>query len=165
MPTYSKTFRAEMVEKMLPPNNRTAYALSQETGVSGQTLRKWLQADTLDDMTEKSSKKTRTLTEKTKLLLEAKALRDEELGAFFRREGIFASDLHEWQMELLSALNAPKRAKQRERLDARRIKKLERELKRKEKALAETAALLVLRKKMQDYLEEEDDSTTSGSDS
>ena len=154
MPSYSPRFRAEMLEKMLPPNNRTAYSVSQETGVSAQTLRKWLLAATVDDMTNDDPTKTpRTLAEKTRLLLESKGLKDEELGAFLRREGIFTADLEAWQAELLSSLEPSRAAKKRERQDAKRIKQLERELKRKEKALAETAALLVLRKKNEALLE------------
>ena len=46
------------------------------------------------------------------------------------------------------------------RVVKKRIKDLEKELLRKDRALAEAAALLVLKKKAQDLWEDEDDDTT-----
>jgi transposase len=59
---------------------------------------------------------------------------------------------------MYSGLSAPRKSKTASE-DAKRIKKLERELRRKEKALAEAAALLVLQKKVQAIWGDEDDDT------
>ena len=90
-------------------------------------------------------------------------LSEEELGAFLRREGIHESQLEEWRAKATEAatgaLKAP-HAKRSERTpEARRIKELERELLRKDKALAEVAALLALKKKVQEIWGDEDDDT------
>jgi transposase len=78
----------------------------------------------------------------------AAALPETELGAFLRREGLHEDDLSRFRDEVRNAAVAGLTASKKPRNDEqKRIKDLERELKRKEAALAEAAALLVLRKK------------------
>ncbi len=83
--------------------------------------------------------------------MEAAALEDSELGAFLRREGLHEEDLARFQEEVrvaaLAGLEGQKKAKSGASDEQKRIKTLERDLKRSQAALAETAALLVLRKK------------------
>lgn len=97
------------------------------------------------------------------MLVEAEGLAGDALGAFLRREGVHEADLAEWRGSTLIALGT--RAKTPAVSgDARRVRELERELLRKDKALAETAALLVLKKKVHDYWGDEDDSTKKETD-
>jgi hypothetical protein len=109
-----------------------------------------------------SSKKKRwTGAEKLRVVIEARGLSETDLGALLRREGLHESDLTAWQAAAEAALSpgrrvAPSPESQR---DQRRIHELERELRRKDAALAETAALLVLKKKVQEIWEDEDDAT------
>jgi transposase len=99
-------------------------------------------------------------------VMEAARLSDTELGAWLRREGLTEAHLRQWREALeerASAVFEPREP----RVNAesrRRLLELERELKRKDKALAETAALLVLQGKMQALWAEEDDPTRQGSD-
>ena len=67
-------------------------------------------------------------------------------------------------MQMLDALqNGLSKKRTREKSDAaKRIRALEKELRRKDKALAETAALLVLKKKVQEIWGDEDDPTAGG---
>ena len=81
-----------------------------------------------------------------------------ELGALLRREGLHASELTAWQAAAEAALHDVTRRAPRS-ADAQRIQELERELRRKDAALAETAALLVLKKKVQAIWGDEDDTT------
>jgi transposase len=90
--------------------------------------------------------------------VESRDLSEEELGAFLRKEGLHQAQLEEWAKAMYSGLSAPKKSKTTSE-DAKRIKKLERELRRKEKALAEAAALLILQKKVQEIWGDEDDDT------
>ena len=88
--------------------------------------------------------------EKFNLVLEASAIPESELGAFLRRKGIHEAQLAEWRQMMLSALKTAKAQPSAQKTsESRRIRQLESELNRKEKALAETAALLVLQKKVQ----------------
>ena len=73
-------------------------------------------------------------------------------GAWCRKNGVYPQELAAWRESATQALAEPEDARatpQQTRADKRRIKELERELRRKDKALAETAALLVLSKKLE----------------
>lgn len=96
--------------------------------------------------------------ERAQAVLAASQLSDEELGEFLRSQGLHREQLDEWKHALEEALARPRRGA-RASGDAKRIKELEREIARKDKALAETAALLVLKKKMALLWGEEDDDT------
>ena len=87
--------------------------------------------------------------------MEASRLGDEELGALLRREGIHEAVLAEWKATVLEALGPQRKA----HADSRRVRELEKQLRRKDKALAETAALLVLQKKVQSIWGDGDDDT------
>lgn len=85
--------------------------------------------------------------EKFAAVMEAAAVSEAELGEWLRRKGLREADLAAFREEVREAAVAGMGAKRSTSPDAKRVKELERELKRKEAALAETAALLVLRKK------------------
>lgn len=102
--------------------------------------------------------------EKLKAVLEAASLSDEELGAFLRSQGLHETHLQQWRLQMLGGLGKVPATKKPKRsvADTKRIRSLEKELKRKDKALAETAALLVLKKKVQEIWGDEDDNTAPG---
>lgn len=97
--------------------------------------------------------------EKLRVVMEARGKKGEELGALLRKEGIHEVDLRDWEMTIRGSLNRRGRKPSRNAADVKRIKELERELRRKEKALAETAALLVLKKKVDAIWGDGDDAT------
>jgi hypothetical protein len=73
-------------------------------------------------------------------------------SAWCREHGVYPQQLAQWRDSATQALAAPEEARaspQQTRQDRRRIKELEREVRRKDKALAETAALLVLSRKLE----------------
>ena len=100
---------------------------------------------------------------KFRVVIEAAALDESELGAFLRREGLHDDDLARLREEVreaaLSGLGGRKKARGGATEEQKRIKTLERDLKRSQAALAETAALLVLRKKAVALWGEEGDDT------
>lgn len=101
-----------------------------------------------------------TPEEKFNLVLEAASVPEAELGAFLRRKGIHEAQLREWRQMMLGALkNRNSLPQGKATPENRRIRKLESELNRKEKALAEAAALLVLQKKAREIWGEEENST------
>lgn len=110
----------------------------------------------------------RPAEEKLRIVLAAHGLPDEELGAFLRREGVHEADLEAWRQALhgaaLASLGGPGSEAAKERADTKRIKQLESEIRRKDKALAETAALLILKKKVLEIWGDGDDDTKSESD-
>jgi transposase-like protein len=162
-----------MIQKMTDPNRPSAISISDDIGVSISTLYRWVsEADTLclSDNAEppsftESMQRFATMKrpqdwsaqEKLAAVLEAASLSEEELGAFLRSRGLHDAQLQQWRDQMLIGLE-PKPAK---RAETKRIKDLEKELRRKDRALAETAALLVLKKKAQEIWGDEDDDTDS----
>jgi transposase-like protein len=164
---YSTAFKQKMVEKLLHPNGPSAWALSRECGVTYTTLSRWeSDARTLGGMSKKKDTEKRkrwTTEEKLRIVTQASELSDDELGAFLRREGVHTSQLEQWREVVHGAFGGQSpEARRRTLADRKRIRELERELNRKEKALAEAAALMWLKKKAQAIWGDEDDDTPSG---
>ena len=150
-----------MVRKMTGPNAISANALSREVGVSQTVLSRWLRlaSEQVVSTPKQSSQGAMSGTqtkrpkdwipeEKLRVVIEAQSLSNEELGAFFRKNGLHEAHLKEWREQILSALSQRSSRKPSKRSsEQRQIRELEKELDRKDKALAETAALLVLQKK------------------
>ena len=99
--------------------------------------------------------------QKFSIVLETAALSEIELSEYCREKGLYPEQVKEWKRSCIAGNQT--KAQQRKQLtqerkdDRKRIKELERELKRKDAALAETAALLVLRKKLNAYSGEDED--------
>jgi hypothetical protein len=92
------------------------------------------------------------LERKLRVVLEALSLSDQELGAFLRREGLHEAQLEEMRSAVEAALSVQKKSPSKKKSsDTKKIKSLEKELFRKDKALAEVTALLVLKKKLEAY--------------
>jgi transposase len=145
-----------MVRRMLGPHAVSAHALGQEVGISQPTLSRWLRETATFAAMGKQDKKPAvtarrpqdwTPDEKLRAVAETFELEGEALGEYLRRHGVHREQLEQWRANAKAAMErlAPS---QRAKGESKRIKDLERELRRKEKALAETAALLVLRKKV-----------------
>lgn len=166
---YSDSFKEHMVEKMLDPNGLPAAALAAESGVSVTSLWRW-RKNAVDgvDMSPKNASKhsarrrKRSPKQKIRIVMEAAKLTDDELGGFLRQEGLHEADLERLRDEVMQAaeagLSAPK--KTGDSAVERENKSLKKELARKEKALAETAAILVLRGKLEAFLLEEEEGDT-----
>lgn len=175
---YSESFKAKMVQRLSAPNGPSQNALAAEVGVPQATLSRWVrQAGRVGPMARKKKKSPRSgkkaekkrpadwsTEEKLRVVLEAASLPDEEVGAFLRREGIHEAQLDAWRQAVAEALESkPKRKGKKKSPEAKRVRELEKELRRKEKALAEAGALLVLQKKLRALWEDEDDDTDPGS--
>lgn len=175
--TYSKAFRTLMVQKMTTPPRPDVEALAAEVGVSRSTLYRWvsdagnlshpIREETIPT-TESTQRPIRmkrpqdwSAEEKLAAVLEAAALSDEELGAFLRSKGLHEAQLQQWREQMLAGLNPLPVQRGKKAPETKRVRELEKELRRKDKALAETAALLVLKKKAQAIWGDEDDDTDS----
>lgn len=171
MPSYTEGFKARMVQRMAGPEGISAYALSREVGASQNSLSRWLRsAPTVASMSKKkkagrSPGRRWTAEEKFQAVLKAASLSDEELGAFLRREGLHEATLEEWRAKVTEgatgALKAPHGKRSEKTPEARKIRELERDLNRKDKALAEVSALLILKKKYEAFLEARDGDTAT----
>ena len=168
---YPLEFRESLLRRMIGPEQASAHELSRVTGVARQTLCRWrleaLSVNWMERNEGAANGPPRLRPEdwpaqaKLRVVLEAAALDEEELGAFLRREGVHEAQLAEWRQSALSgALQSLSGRKARGPARSTRERELERELRRKEKALAEAAALLVLRGKLQALWGEEGNDTT-----
>jgi len=155
MKVYTESFREEIVRRMMKPPGVSVARLSAETGVSKSALWKWKVA-----MGKKKAggEKRWTADEKLRVLAGgAEPLAGEALGALLRREGLHEAEVAAWRDAAAGALSAEaapggaSSASLRQEVSEsrKRLKELERELHRKDKALAEAAALLLLEKKLQ----------------
>jgi transposase-like protein len=144
-----------MVQRLVGPKAVPANRLAQEVGIHQSTLSRWLRDAQHPDMgTSNGIEQNPPASASTKVTAPAEALAAEDLGALLRREGVHDAELEAWRTTVktaaVAALNgtatnpAPVRSAER-----KRILELERELRRKDKALAEAAALLILEKKLQ----------------
>ena len=157
---YSVAFKQKMVERLTGKNAVSALQLSKETGVQQQSLSRWLQeARSLPLMAaRKPISRPWTVEQKARVLAEAARLTGEELTAYLDREGVPFADFESWRLALEEGGRASVATN-------KRIRKLERELARKEKALAEAAALLVLKKTVASlYHDDEDEDTDANSE-
>ena len=156
---------------MLGTEGISAGALHHEIGIAQSTLSRWArEARKLSGMYNKNkpndpkSPRQWTAEEKLNVVLEAASISDEELGAFLRSKGLHEAQLKEWLALAKEALAAPKKKSGRKASsEGKKIKQLERELRRKEKALAEMAALITLQKKMKEIWGDGDDDTPTRS--
>jgi transposase-like protein len=154
MRTYSDELKASLVERMLLSKNASVPALSREMGIPRDTVYGWRrQAQRERGLAILPAGATERwgTTEKFAMVVETAMLNETEIGEYCRKRGLYPEQLGAWRTSCEQA-NADKTVIQRSgdrRADKRRIQALERELQRKEKALAEAAALLVLRKKAQ----------------
>ena len=157
-----------MAKALAPSANVSGVA--RQAGIPKQTLFTWIEQAKIGSVSSRSKKKRGrprssskwSPEEKLRLLTESASLSDEALGAFLRKEGLHQVDLEEIRAAALVGLEPPKRS-QGPSPEARQIKELRRELNRKEKALAEAAALLVLSKKYRAIMGGEDDDTGESS--
>jgi transposase len=147
-----------MVQRLTGKDAVSATRLARETGVAQQNLSRWLQeARSLPIMADPPQPAVRrwSIEQKARVLADACQLDGEELNAYLEREGVRRAEYEQWRLALDEGGAASTST-------SKRIRQLERELARKEKALAEAAALLVLKKKVDTLYGEDEDDDTSG---
>jgi len=148
MARYSKTFKARAVARLLPPENASPVAVAAEFGIRADTLERW-RSEALSDAQDRIW----TGPARLEAVIHTAALDEASRNAWCREKGLYPSELERWRVQAMDSLGdvgtTEARVTPREaRLARQRIKALERDLNRKDKALAETAALLVLSKKL-----------------
>lgn len=145
MARYAQRFKDRAVARLLPPESASVELVSRELGVGIATLERWRSEALSLPQTERAW----TAAARLEAVITTASLDETAKGAWCREHGIYLSDLKAWQDQAIRGLSEPEETRSGpERADKRRIKELAREIRRKDKALAETAALLVLSKKL-----------------
>jgi len=155
---YNKEFKDNAIKLVLKKEeNQSMLELANKLGISKATLYKWVRQAQQPTKIESSF----SSKDKLKILHETYTMSKEEVNAYCREKGLFQHQLQEFEEEFLNNKSAKvtdennsKKALEEEKS---KTKALAKELRRKEKALAETAALLVLQKKFQALFEDEEE--------
>ena len=165
MRRYSEAVRADVRKRMTPPQRQSVARISEELGIHVMTLYKWRKTWRLQGKVVPASEKEPegwSAADKFTVVLETAGLNATELSAYCRQKGLYPEQVDRWRQAAQDANEKPvltmKEQKELEKLraqDQREIRALKQELRCKEKAMAEMAALLVLRKKWEAFCSED----------
>ena len=146
--------------RLLPPESSAVEVVSREVGVSVATLERWRADALVNGAGDRRNGGGQRWTPAARLeaVIATAAMDEAARSAWCREQGLYPTELDAWKQDAIAGPGEPRAASAAEaREDRRRVKELERELRRKDKALAETAALLVLRKKLAAVFHEGED--------
>jgi len=156
MARYSEEFKEQIVRKMMPPNAQTVAQTGRDTGISEATLYNWrnhYRAQGKAVPANASNPENWSGETKLAIVIETAALNDAQLSVYCRQKGLYPEQIARWKAGAIAGndsketlTKAQQHALKKER---KKNRQLEKELTRKEKALAEAAALLILKKKAQ----------------
>jgi len=161
MTHYPKEFKESIIVKMVPPQNASVPLLSKETGIPTGTLYSWQHKarGRNSGVTTKSQSTTLNNEERFAIILETASFNEVELGEYCRQKGIYPEHIKSWKDTFIhdSPTVISKSQRQQTQQQSKTIQQLQIELRRKDKALAEAAALLILQKKFQALWTEAED--------
>jgi transposase len=150
---YSKSYRNGILRKVLPPENRSVYAVAKEAGIAAVTINSWLAR--LKDGTLTVEQDTdeavsgRSLKEKFSLLMEHQKVPEETEGEWLRQKGLHSEHISLFHQEITSFMTDKNNDKDNIiREQQKQLKRQQKELLRKDSALAEVVAILTLKKKL-----------------
>ena len=151
---YARERKEAVLAKLMPPHNRTVADVAREEGISTATLYNWRKEAREQGRllpVHSSEPEGWSARDKFNAVLETASLSESELAEYCRQRGLYPEQLRRWRSACEGANDqadaAERQQRQAVKAEKARSRELERELKRKESALAETAALLTLRKK------------------
>ena len=149
--TYTEAFVEQALVKLFSRGERSIQSVADELNVSYHTLKNWMKRKTKDKSSGLVNKEKRPqdwrVEEQLVALHESHGLSGEALHAWCRERGLFAHHLTGWKDAFCADGKAAAPVVRELGLLKGEIQQLKRELVRKEKALAEAAALLILQKK------------------
>jgi len=162
---FTEKFKEGIVQKALMPGSPGIMRISEKIGVHHTSVRKWIKIHGNGSPMKKSKSKHQkndswTPEEKLQAIIETASMSEKEFGEFLRKKGIHSADLEEWKSDcttgLKSTVGRPK--KDPEVLELRKKEKdLQKDLRRKEKALAEMSARVILLKKSREIFGDDED--------
>ena len=148
---YPKKLKESIFKRLTPPNAEKVPALAKETNIPKGTLYRWRTKVLENNPTSNKKSSKWSSSDKFQAVLETASLSELETAKYCREKGIHVEELKIWIKQCQNAneikYEDPKELKDNLKKEQKKAKELKKELREKEKALAETAALLVLRKK------------------
>ncbi len=170
---YTPSFKIQAIEKVLNrPHGTTLNEIVEVLGVSRSALGKWVsdaRKDTLAEdnllgsqaMKKEKRPQDRSPEERLEIVMACASLNEEEESEYCRKQGVYPHHVDQWRLDFASGSSSSAKAHARQEIKTLKDENraLKKELRRKDKALAETAALLVLQKKVRAiWGNDEDDS-------
>ena len=145
----------ESVLKQILSGSKTGAAIARENSIPYSTVMTWK----TKAQQGKTMNKKFTAEEKLNLLFQSASMSEIEISRFCREKGIYPSTLEKWKQACLENIdNRPnKEIRKKEKRLKQEINKLKKEIRKKDKTIAETTALLVLKKKLEDLLGDQGD--------
>ena len=160
MPRYSPERRQSVLTKLLPPQNLSVPQVSRSEGISEQTLYNWLSQAKRDGVAVPGSRSKTSedwsAEAKFAAVLETQSMNEEQKSQYCREKGLYPEQIQRWHQDFLNGVSNKSSDSEALRHARNENKRLKRKIDRKDKALAESAALLVLSKKFQALWEDED---------
>jgi transposase len=151
---YSQDQKEAIVKRMMPPNNESVAQIAKEEGITEVTLYKWRKEARVTGVATPGNGQTSdkwNSQDKFLIVMETFAMNELELAEYCRKKGLYREQIEAWRNVCLQAngqaFDQAKQLNGQLKEEKQRAKQLEKELQKKEKALAEAAALLLLRKK------------------
>ena len=165
MPRYNQEFKVQSVEKVLSKrSDQSVKTIAKDLGVGHSTLQRWIQLANNNTLEKPeapmSNESTSTIAEKSpqdwnstqrfEAILHCHSLTDEQISSYCRKNGLYPHHIKQWKTDFLSKKQSSNTlSKEEQKKLKQENKRLQKELNRKDKALSETATLLVLSKKCQ----------------
>jgi len=157
---YSEEFKQAAVQKLLSPESLGLSATARKIGIANSTLFGWKQKYSKSDSMKKNKNiKQWNSEQKLEAIIKTALMTENELGEYLRMNGLHTDDLNRFKEEALAGFSS----KGRPQLDPEVVnlrknnKTLEKEIKRKDKALAELSARVILLKKSQEIWGDSED--------
>jgi|SRR5690625_879535 len=153
---YSKEKKEAIIKRMMPPNNESVAQIAKEEGISDATLYNWRKKAREAGVAIPGNGQTSdkwSSQDKFLVVMETFTMNEMELAEYCRKKGLYREQIEDWKSVCLKAnaqaFDQSKQLNSALKEEQKRSKQLEKDLQKKEKALAEAAALLLLRKKAQ----------------
>ena len=169
---YTESFKRQAVEKALSRFEGTTLAeITNSLGIGESTLHKWMvksrnqelgsnsahDKSSIDGVRKEKRPQDWSQEERLEMVIACGALDETAMNELCRERGVYAHHVKQWKQDFISSSTV------HERTDAKSLKgevrELKKELNRKDRALAETAALLVLQKKVSAIWGNDEDSS------
>ena len=159
MARISSERKQNILKKLLPPASMSVQEVAGIEGLSVSTLYKWLQE--LKERGEpvpgkKDTAESWSAEAKLAVVMTTGSMTETQLSEYCREKGLYPEQIRRWKDNALDGFNhahsRDQKIKEASKKDKKRIKRLEAELRQKEKALAEAGAIIILQKKYEALL-------------
>ena len=168
--SFNTSFKIQAVEKALNRgDNTTLTEIANSLGVGSSTLGKWItkaknqefetvSQNEIANMIDDKRPQDWTPEERLNMIVECASIDEDVCNARCRSQGIYPHHLKQWRDDFINGRSIKPKAVSPSELKTLKLenKSLKKDLNRKDKALAETAALLVLKKKVHEIWGDEE---------